>query len=100
MATYLYPITVDKQNVLQDDANEKKQRMMGSSFSTHVLFRVAMSGNRNAVIKPVIPAGFYLFKPTERRDQMFLSYCGLCSPRASSHKSCHEVLRDFLAIAR
>ena len=96
----MYPKTVDKQNVLQGEANEEKQRMMGSSFSTHVLFRVAMSGNRNAVIKLVIAAGFYLFKPTERRDQMFLSYCGLRAPRASSHKSCHEVLRDFLAIPR
>lgn len=59
-----------------------------------------MSGNGNAVIKLIIPDGFYLSKPTERGDKMFLSYCGLRSPRASSHKSCHGVFRDFLAIAR
>lgn len=82
------------------NANEEKQRMMGSAFSAHVLFRAVVSGKRNAVISVVIPAGFYLLKPTERRDQMFLSYCGLSSPRAISHKSCHGVFRDFLAIAR
>jgi len=61
----LYPKTADKDNGLQENTNEEKQRMMGSAYSTHVLFRAAMSSNRNAAIKMLIPAGFYLLKATK-----------------------------------
>lgn len=55
---------------------------MGSALSTHALFIATMSGDRNTVILAEFPAVFYLFKPSKRTDQMFLSYCGLSSPRA------------------
>jgi len=61
----LYPKTADKDNGLQENANEEKQRMMGSAYSTHVLFRAAMSSKRNVAIKMLIPAGFYLLKATK-----------------------------------
>lgn len=73
---------------------------MGWALSAHASFIATVSGEGNTMILVEFPAVFYLFKHTTRTDQMFLSYCGLSSLRALTRKSCHRILRNFLAIAR
>lgn len=73
---------------------------MGWALSAHALFIATVSGEGNTMILVEFPAVFYLFKHTTRTDQMSLSYCGLSSLRALTRKSCHRILRNFLAIAR